>query len=767
VRVTVFSGDLSAYGFVQWPLVAASDKQAGHAPAQATPASAPKAGVAPGRVGQAERGDGTSAVHRASVFGVSGAAAPLPFASQIQKAFGKHDVSNVQAYTDPAAVESNREMNAEAYTRGNQIAFGRTPDLHLVAEEAAHVVQQRAGVKLSGGVGKPDDAYEHHAHAVADAVVAGQSAEPILDMMATPADKGEDTPSGEASVQMRSASGGPSAKKDPFDALFGTMGHRAVNRVGAVQAELGLRLRKKPGGGGGSIIKHGTMVTILHESEHRNENERWAYVTSTHGSGFVERQWVTTDIPECSAKLHLIKKDETLGGIAAKFYSKHFSSGNDARLYVQALYHANKHRTGISLTEAQLSGWEKATRGKSEEETLKIYKSVQVIDGESIWIPSEDFVQQLKKHGAITSGQTTIKKAWDSAKHAVEDAWDDVKYVAGLTAGLIHGAANAVYDLFKGAAELTGKVISIVAKLVTGDLGGALGVATGWVKELAKMWKNRGAIKDGFVQQWTQEDGWRRGNFQGETIGWILTSLALMFVSGGSSSTGMVAVLATKFPTMVRAIQAAGKLGDSLTWAKSAGKGAKKIGGKAKDEVKKVMGAAKKAADKRKRKKAAARERAREKGNDKGEKKKKKKDDGPGKKARARWAAMIKRGTAFQHVVVEKAGSSTETVMMVRATGNFLKSIYKHTSEQTQGVQLQEKDSNSCGMPKVEITPHGLAVLRKQLKGAHGSLARQLIAFAHGQQDSVVFTGGSASGGSGAKLFVQLAYKASPNGIRT
>jgi hypothetical protein len=698
-------------------------------------------------------------VHRAAVFGTSGSAAQLPFLDQIQKAFGKHDVSSVKAYTDPAAIDGSREMGAEAFTTGNQIAFGRAPDLHLVAEEAAHVVQQRAGVSLAGGVGKPDDAYEHHAHAVADAVVAGQSAEPILDMMATTA-KGESAPAG--LVQMRAASGPPAGRKDPFDTLFGTMGHHAVNRVGAVQAELGLRLRKQPGGSGGNIIKHGTMVTILHESDQRNETERWAYVTSTHGSGFVERQWVTTDIPECSAKLYLIKKDETLGGIAAKFYSKHFESGNDARLYVQALYEANKHRTGISLTPAQLSSWESATRGKSEEETLKIYKGVQVIAAESIWIPSNDFIQQLKKHGAITSGQTTIKKAWDSAKHAVEDAWDDVKYVAGLTAGLIHGAANAVYDLFKGAVELTGKVLSIVAKLVTGDLGGALGVATGWVKELAKLWKNRSAIKDGFVASWTQEDGWRRGNFQGETIGWILTSLALMFISGGSSSTGMVAVLATKFPTMVRAIQAAGKLGDSLTWAKSASKGAKRIGGEAKGEVKKVMGAAKKAADAKKRKKAEARRREHEREQDRKEdaREEKKKDKREDRAQAKRWAAMIKRGSAFQKTVVEKVGSSAETVMMVRATGNFLKSIYKHTSEQTQGVQLQEKDSNSCGMPKVELTPHGMTVLRNQLKGAKGSLAKQLIAFAHGQQDSVVVTGGSASGGAGATLYVQLAYKA-------
>jgi hypothetical protein len=58
------------------------------------------------------------------------------------------------------------------------------------------------------------------------------------------------------------------------------------------------------------------------------------------------------------------------------------------------------------------------------------------------------------------------------------------------------------------------------------------------------------------------------------------------------------------------------------------------------------------------------------------------------------------------------------------------------------------------------MTPGGMHALQRQLKGAKGSLAAQLIKFAHGHLDSVVVTGGSASGGSGAKLYVQLHYKA-------
>jgi hypothetical protein len=93
-------------------------------------------------------------------------------------------VSNVQAHTGGAAAQASSEIGAQAYATGNHVAFAGTPDLHTAAHEAAHVVQQREGVHLSGGVGQQGDAYERHADAVADAVVAGGSAEGLVSQMA-------------------------------------------------------------------------------------------------------------------------------------------------------------------------------------------------------------------------------------------------------------------------------------------------------------------------------------------------------------------------------------------------------------------------------------------------------------------------------------------------------------------------------------------------------------------------------------------------------
>lgn len=106
--------------------------------------------------------------------GLRGQKEKLPYQGEIQKSFGRHKLDGVEVYKDKGAKDAAKEIGARAYAMGNKIAFGESPDLHTAAHEAAHVVQQRAGVK--GGA-----KWEKHADEVADAVVAGKSAEPLLD----------------------------------------------------------------------------------------------------------------------------------------------------------------------------------------------------------------------------------------------------------------------------------------------------------------------------------------------------------------------------------------------------------------------------------------------------------------------------------------------------------------------------------------------------------------------------------------------------------
>jgi len=111
-------------------------------------------------------------VQQVATQGVAGAGGSLPHLDRIQRLFGRHDVSGVEAHVGgPAAAASTAiGARAQAYATGNHVAFAGTPSLHT----AAHVVQQRGGVQLKGGIGHEGDPYEQHADAVADAVAGKQ-----------------------------------------------------------------------------------------------------------------------------------------------------------------------------------------------------------------------------------------------------------------------------------------------------------------------------------------------------------------------------------------------------------------------------------------------------------------------------------------------------------------------------------------------------------------------------------------------------------------
>lgn len=134
--------------------------------------------------------DADTPVHAAAAHGTSGAPGPLPYLDVIAPLFGRHDVRGIAAHQDRAAQEGAARMGARAFATGDHVTFGETPTLHTTAHEAAHVIQQRAGVHLKGGVGASGDAYEQHADRVADLVVQGRSAEAELDRMAGPSSPG-------------------------------------------------------------------------------------------------------------------------------------------------------------------------------------------------------------------------------------------------------------------------------------------------------------------------------------------------------------------------------------------------------------------------------------------------------------------------------------------------------------------------------------------------------------------------------------------------
>ncbi len=106
----------------------------------------------------------------------------MPHRDRIQESFGHHDIGDARASVGGAGGDAATQMGARAFTVGDRVAFGEQPDLRTAAHEAAHVVQQSRGVDSRAG--QRGDRYERHADAVADTVVAGGSAEALLDQHA-------------------------------------------------------------------------------------------------------------------------------------------------------------------------------------------------------------------------------------------------------------------------------------------------------------------------------------------------------------------------------------------------------------------------------------------------------------------------------------------------------------------------------------------------------------------------------------------------------
>ncbi|HWN71312.1 MAG TPA: DUF4157 domain-containing protein [Haliangium sp.] len=160
----------------RWELTTDPWMDAAHRGLTALAEHGPAAVQARGNVAAGEPGS----IHAAAAAGVSETGSALPHLDRIQTAFGAHAVSHVRAHVGGQARQASEHMGAEAYATGDHVAFRSQPDLHTAAHEAAHVVQQRAGVQLTNGVGQAGDTYERQADAVADAVVAGGSAEALL-----------------------------------------------------------------------------------------------------------------------------------------------------------------------------------------------------------------------------------------------------------------------------------------------------------------------------------------------------------------------------------------------------------------------------------------------------------------------------------------------------------------------------------------------------------------------------------------------------------
>jgi hypothetical protein len=544
--------------------------------------------------------DDPAAVHEAADAGVRGSGGALPYFDRIQQAFGAgNDLSGVHAHVGGEARDANERIGASAYASGEHVSFRDAPDLHTAAHEAAHVVQQRAGVRLAGGVGQSGDAYERNADAVADRVVRGQAAQ---DLLPTRDAAGSGTavqlaPDSDhappASGQARDGNGDEQAARaeGAEPAITGTATTElaayqgaAVGQPGKISApasqyeharSTGVNVRARPDGGLPAIgtVRYDTAVHVLAA----DTTGAFYFIVARSGGatgqghGWINRDFVALGMPDPAATLHHVTESNLTEILAAHYVAPgrwRLATGNDYTTLAAAVVAANQGRTGVRIDwqRYQVYKDEHALRLAADpwmRENRAIYHASQVYAGQNIWLPSPAYVSMLQGAGVVGTRPDWVNAAVDVGKG-----------FAGFHAGLAAGVFGSLWDTLSGLWELGETVVGAVSRALDGSLFTELQPLYDELRDLS--WQKaqdmiasvvtmaRDAFGD-FVAQWNQPDVYQQWFFRGRVAGAVALEVVLAILTGGGTLGAKVAAKVGQYaPRLGRVLGKVLQLADDL-----------------------------------------------------------------------------------------------------------------------------------------------------------------------------------------------------------
>jgi len=425
--------------------------------------------------------DGAPAAEIASR-GVASGGGQLPHLGAIQASFGHHEVSGVTAHQGPAAEAASDQLGAKAFATGNAVAFREAPDLHTAAHEAAHVVQQRGGVQLKGGIdGGAGDPYERHADAVADAVVTGRSAAPLLDQV----------PGGgrqQAAVQRAPAipatpaTGASASGPEVAPPVAG------IDKPGFIDNSDGSNIRTGPAEADGKLVRSQPLppaTRVFVSGTHPSAPEWWYVTAFLEGAmvrGYVQHGRVNTELPEPTAKLHQVVGGDTAEQLAVQEYKSAVRDGHDLRYYENVLLYVNKQQNRVGITGSY-----------QDPGVLGGGNNVQLVAGHRIWLVSPAFAKTLEgvvPDGSLTGGavakakrfvahlEDILKSVTESRHHFGEVAGeyaqairDHLAPIVGIVAGFIVAEAGSAF--LAATPTGVGQIAAVVIQLALSAFGAA------------------------------------------------------------------------------------------------------------------------------------------------------------------------------------------------------------------------------------------------------------------------------------------------------
>jgi hypothetical protein len=449
----------------------------------------------------------------------------------MESRFGR-DFSHVRVHTGATAEQSAKDVNANAYTVGDNVVFasGRfKPDTYeggrLLAHELAHVVQQTAG-RPAGAI----ESNNHSSSFLFPQPNPSYAAVPLSHLTWPTVMREQATTAG-----------------SPASTEFLQEGWVDIN-------ELGLVYREGPVGEGGGNLREtpdGKVLTWLPQNTHvfilkHNPKRRWyavSIIDKRGGSfGYIADWLIVRGLPDPEAEVLKIHPGDSPIDIAKHFYAaKGFNVwGKDARYVVNALVWVNQRSKHNFPGEV----------GLSKADISDTWFTAKATSGVYIWLPGTAFLtsiyEQIVKEGGGTGSISA--DLWKSIKKLGEYA----AYGLAFVGGLMHGFVKSLWD---AAAGLVKMIADVLVSIFTGEI---LSDAKRLWQTISKMtWKDIkeavGAWADNWEKQLNSDSPWTSGHAHGYLVGYIMAEAAQLLLTAGTLAAAKGALWGSRLGKAIQA----------------------------------------------------------------------------------------------------------------------------------------------------------------------------------------------------------------------
>ena len=305
---------------------------------------------------------------------------------------------------------------------------------------------------------------------------------------------------------------------------------KTANIEAKVKAEKGIRLHGTPSsqdadyqlrqGIGKKTYPKGTKLKIVGYGN--SEHSGWALVEvkgedGSTQTGWIEERYIQLDLPDSQAiftlKKHEIKPGETLEKVLMQAYGKTYNLkvGDDLRTIAEAFANLNKDNPGVYYAKGGGSWRDLFDPGMAD--ARKVYSTIRIKAGYTVRLPSEQYINELKKTGQVSQRSDLHDLAIEWGKGALG-------FFKGFNVGMIKGAVDTVVGLLKLIWQLiTGELYAMFKKL--------LSMSWDEVKQLF------GALWGDFKKKWNHPNPHDRWYFRGLVMGQVVFEIALAVLSAG------------------------------------------------------------------------------------------------------------------------------------------------------------------------------------------------------------------------------------------